>query len=480
MTRERRTKIVCTIGPASQNEDTLREMMRAGMDVARLNFSHGSYEYHLASIELVRRVADDLGANVAVMVDTKGPEIRTRPWEGRTPVSLEAGQHVMVTTRTDFAEGWISINYLALPHEVEPGSSIFIDDGLIELRVEAVENDTDIRCIAVNDGTVGERKGVNVPNVALSLPSVTEQDEQDIRFACEQGADAIAISFVRDADAVQQVRAICKECGRKDMMLIAKIETPLALKGLEDIVKASDGIMVARGDLGVEIPPAQVPNVQKDVIQMCNRLYKPVITATQMLESMTHNPRPTRAEVTDVANAIYDGTDCVMLSGETAAGEHPVAAVRMMAEICRNAEPRLETRRIYHDNSESVDVSGVASFGAVEMARRVGATAIMCPTSSGRTARTMAAYKPSIPIIAIVHSMAVMRYTCFFWGVDCVLVDEQDGIARTCYSALKVARRCGLVDRDDYVVITAGDPVTSPLIEGSGTSTNVCMIAQVF
>ena len=480
MDASHRTKIVCTMGPATENDDVLREMIRAGMNVARLNFSHGDHEYHRKNIERVRRIASELGVDVAVMVDTKGPEIRTGLTAGHQPIRFFRGDHVVVTTLP--GEGTherISIDYQLLPGEVGPGSLIYIDDGLLELRVDHVE-DRDIHCVLANDGVLGERKGVNVPNVEMQLPAVTEHDVDDIRFSCEMEVDAIAASFIRDGAAVRGIRALCEEYGHPEVMIISKIESSLALGNLDEILYESDGIMVARGDLGVEIPPAEVPQVQKDIIARCNAAYKPVITATQMLDSMTRNPRPTRAEVTDVANAIYDGSDCVMLSGETAAGSYPAQTVHMMAEICRQVERALPSKHTYHDLGIKGNVGGVASFGAIEMAERVGATALLCPTNTGHTARIVAAYRPRIPIIATSPHEQTLRRCCFYWGVEGILTDVQDGLAPVFYDALRTARRNGLVKTDDFVVITAGDPVTSPLTHNSETATNVCMIAQVF
>ena len=480
MFTERRTKIVCTLGPSTEDDDVLRDLIRSGMSVARLNFSHGSHEYHRENIERTRRIADELGAHVAVMVDTKGPEIRTGTIADHTPIELHAGDHVIVTTRpVETAPGLIAIDYATLPQEVEPGSTIFIDDGLVRLVVERVEG-TEIHCMADNGGMISERKGVNVPGVLLALPSVTEQDERDIRFACEMDADAVAISFVRDADAVRQVRAICEDAGCPNMMIISKIECALALDNLDEILAASDGIMVARGDLGVEIAPAKVPSVQKKIILRCNEECKPVITATQMLESMTHHPRPTRAEVTDVANAVFDGTDCVMLSGETAAGEYPVEAVRMMAEVCIDAEKSMPPMRFPNQEGKRTSVEYAANAGAVAMAELVGATTIICTTESGHSARIMAACRPSLPIIAVTCFEHSLRRTCFFWGVNGVMTTMEDDIARVCYNAMKATRKAGYVQRDDIVVVTAGDPVTSPLTESSKTVTNVCVVAQIF
>lgn len=479
----KRTKIVCTMGPATEDDEILRQMIRAGMDVARLNFSHGTHEYHRHNIERVRRIASELGANVAIMVDTKGPEIRTRETEGHVPVRLETGDSVIVTARqVPSSQGLVALDYESLAHEVAPGNMIFIDDGLIALEVVGVDGD-DVRCVVTNGGSLDEHKGVNVPNVRVGLPSVTEHDRDDIRFSCQMGVDAIAASFVRDADAVRQVRSLCKEFGAPDALIFSKIESSLAVDNIDEILSVSDGIMVARGDLGVEIPPATVPQVQKDVIRKCNHEYRPVIVATQMLESMTHNPRPTRAEVADVANAILDGADCVMLSGETAAGEYPAQAVLMMAEICRETEANLPERNEYHDRGGRRNVSGATGYAAVGAASRVGAKALICPTISGRTARIMSQFRPRLPILAMLPSDRGVRRTCFIWGVDGYLVDEQSRVMATCYESIKKGKEIGVLQTDDLVVITAGDPVSSPYLEGeqvsSKTSTNLFVIGQV-
>lgn len=478
MSPKPRTRIICTLGPATEDDDVLRQMIQEGMTVARLNFSHGSHEYHRSNIERVRRIAAELHTNVAILVDTRGPEIRTRTNEGHKPFQLHNGDHTIITTRdVEGTPACFSITYEALPDEVGPGAIIYVDDGLVGFEVDYVDG-PDIHCRVTNGGEVGEHKGVNVPNIAMSLPSITDQDKDDMQFACQMDADAVAMSFVRDADAVTQMRMLCKGWGALDMLVFAKIECGLALNSIDDILAASDGIMVARGDLGVEIPSAEVPNVQKEIIAKCNRAYKPVITATQMLDSMIHNPRPTRAEVTDVANAIYDGTDCVMLSGETAAGAYPVEAVRMMAEVCRKTEEHLAERHEYHDRGGLRNVSGATSFAAVETAQRVGATAIVCPTDSGRTARIIAAFRPRLPIIATSPSERTVRRTCFIWGVEGLLTEEQQGLARTCYDAMRTALRNGCIQSDDIVIITAGDPLSSPITQGAETSTNVCMVAQ--
>ena len=480
MSTSHRTKIVCTVGPATEDDNVLRALIKSGMNVARLNFSHGSHEYHRANIERVRRIARELGTFVAIMVDTKGPEIRTGLTRNHQPLAFARGDQVVVTTRpVEGTHECISIDYQLLPQEVAPGALIYMDDGLLGLEVERVEG-CDIHCRLTNDGMLGERKGVNVPNVIMQLPAVTEQDREDIRFSCEMGVDAVAASFVRNGAAVREIRALCASYGQPNMMIISKIESSLALDSFDEILHESDGIMVARGDLGIEIPPAEVPQVQKSIIARCNAAYKPVITATQMLDSMTRNPRPTRAEVTDVANAIYDGTDCVMLSGETAVGSYPVETVKMMAEICTHTEQELPSRHVFHTLDSSRNVNNAAALGAIEMAERVGAKALLCPTESGGTARLMSAFRPQLPIIATSPYESTLRHTCFYWGVEGILTTVQDGLAPICYDTLKMARNKGLVKTDGLVVITAGDPVTSPLTRNTETSTNVCMIAQVF
>lgn len=478
MGMQQRTKIVCTMGPSTEDEGILRQMILAGMTVARYNFSHGDHEYHRQGIERVRRVADELDKQVALMADTKGPEIRTGLNKDHKPFEVRAGDTVVVTTEeVEGTSERFCLDYQSLPSQVEPGSHIFVDDGLIDLEVMGVDG-RDITCRVINGGAMGERKGVNIPNIVLDLPALTERDKDDIRFACDMGMDAIAISFVCDAASVNAVRELCDSCGRDDIMLISKIESALAVNNFISILAVSDGIMVARGDLGIEIPPAEVPHVQKKIIAACNKAYKPVITATQMLESMTHNPRPTRAEVTDVANAIFDGTDCVMLSGETAAGNFPTEAVRMMAEVCQQAERHLRERRKYHEQTSISAVSSATGFAAVELARRVGAVAILCPTVSGRTARIMSSFRPALPILVTTPLESTMRHTNFYWGVQGMLTEEQEGLSRTFFDSLQTARKLGYVQQDDIVVLTAGDPLTSPFTKGIETATNVCAVAQ--
>jgi pyruvate kinase len=471
------------MGPATESDEVLRELIKNGMNVARFNFSHGSHAYHRQNIERVRSISEELGIPVAIMLDTKGPEVRTGLLEGGQKVTVNTGDKIVVTAQPTTEDwhgnaGHISLDYLNLPKEVEKGSIILIDDGLVGLEVDHVEGN-DMHCVVTNGGEIGEKKGVNVPNVEIGLPSVTEQDIADIMFGCELGIDAIAASFIRNAQAVDEIRKLCADNGLRNVYIFPKIESALGVKNFDEILAASDGCMVARGDLGVEIPAQEVPHIQKIIIKKCAQSYKPVITATQMLDSMIRNPRPTRAEVNDVANAIYDGTDCVMLSGETAAGKYPVEAVKMMASICRETEKYLPERREYHDRGGMRNVNSAIGLAAAEVAERVNAKCIICPTHSGRTSRLISNFRPRIPIVAMSPSNHAIRKTCFQWGVDAYKTTEQGSLSATCYNALTVAKENGVVDTGDLVVVTAGDPQTSPSQGDYITSTNMAMVSQI-
>lgn len=476
----KRTKIVCTMGPATDSDAVLRQLIVNGMNVARFNFSHGSHEYHRKNIERVRNISREVGQPVAIMLDTKGPEVRTGELEDHKPVMLETGNKVIVTTDTSIpgnAERF-SLDYQQLPNEVKPGDMILVDDGLIALEVERTEN-PQIFCSIVNGGELGEKKGVNIPNVDLALPSVTAQDRADIMFGCELGIDAIAASFIRNAEAVHDIRKICTDAGSFGVLILPKIESALGVKNFDEILSVSDGIMVARGDLGVEVPSEQVPHIQKQIIHKCNLAYKPVITATQMLDSMIRNPRPTRAEVTDVANAIYDGTDCVMLSGETAAGKYPVEAVKTMANICMETEQYLPERLDYREREGLRNVNSAIGHSCVQLADQVEAKCIICPTHSGRTARLISTFRPHLPIYAMSPIAQTARRCCFMWGVESFRTTEQGSLSATLYNALQVAKAHNAVEANDIVVISAGDPQTSPRQGDYTTSTNMAMVAQV-
>ena len=483
MAYSKKTKIVCTMGPATEDEEVLRQLILHGMNVARFNFSHGSHQYHRSMIEKVRRLSSELGIPVAILLDTKGPEIRTGLLEDGKKVAVKTGDTLVVTaqeTSEDFhgTAEHISLDYLNLPSEVEKGSIILIDDGLIGLEVDHVEGQ-DMYCVVTNGGEIGEKKGVNVPNVNVGLPSVTAQDRADIMFGCELGIDAIAASFIRDAKAVEEIRNICIEMGAPNVMIFPKIESALGVQNFDEILHVSDGIMVARGDLGVEVPAAQVPHIQKTIIKKCAEHYKPVITATQMLDSMQRNPRPTRAEVNDVANAVYDGTDCVMLSGETAAGKYPIDAVSTMSDICKETEKYVQENKTYYDRHGVRNVNGATGFAAVEMADRVNAKCIIVPTHSGRSARLVSKFRPKVPLYAMSPSEEAVRRTCFYWGVYAFRTTEQGALTGTLYNALTTAKQSKVVESGDIVILTAGDPQTSPRQGDYTTSTNLAMIAQV-
>ena len=483
MAYSKKTKIVCTMGPATEDEEVLRQLILHGMNVARFNFSHGSHQYHRSMIEKVRRLSSELGIPVAILLDTKGPEIRTGLLEDGKKVAVKTGDTLVVTaqeTSEDFhgTAEHISLDYLNLPSEVEKGSIILIDDGLIGLEVDHVEGQ-DMYCVVTNGGEIGEKKGVNVPNVNVGLPSVTAQDRADIMFGCELGIDAIAASFIRDAKAVEEIRNICIEMGAPNVMIFPKIESALGVQNFDEILHVSDGIMVARGDLGVEVPAAQVPHIQKTIIKKCAEHYKPVITATQLLDSMQRNPRPTRAEVNDVANAVYDGTDCVMLSGETAAGKYPIDAVSTMSDICKETEKYVQENKTYYDRHGVRNVNGATGFAAVEMADRVNAKCIIVPTHSGRSARLVSKFRPKVPLYAMSPSEEAVRRTCFYWGVYAFRTTEQGALTGTLYNALTTAKQNKVVESGDIVILTAGDPQTSPRQGDYTTSTNLAMIAQV-
>ena len=476
----KRTKIVCTMGPATEDENVLRQLIENGMNVARFNFSHGSHEYHKAGIERVRRVAEEVGVPVAILLDTKGPEVRTGVLENGEKVHFETGDKTVITTDDDVVGNHdrFSLDFKNLPNEVKPGDRILIDDGLLEFDVDKIEG-SNIYCTLANSGDLGERKGVNVPGVDISLPAVTERDREDIIFGCEMGIDAISASFIRDGKGVEEIRQICKDHGRDNVSIYPKIECALGIENFDDILEHASGIMVARGDLGIEIPPEKVPHAQKEMIRKCNEAYKPVITATQMLDSMIRNPRPTRAEVNDVANAVMDGTDCVMLSGETAAGKYPVEAVKMMATICRETEQYLPERHEYHERGGVRDVNGSIGFAAMTTANRVGAKCIVAPTESGRTARLISNFRPKLSIYAVSPHEETIRKCCFYWGVTVLKGVAQGSLSETIKQALVVAKGNELVNEGDMVVLTAGDPNTAPSQGDYITSTNMVMVAQV-
>lgn len=455
----RHTKIVATIGPTSESIEILREMIKAGVNVARLNFSHGTYEEHQRRIKAIRQAAAEVGKNVAILLDTKGPEIRLGNLENE-PIHLKTGDKLTLTTEEIKGnKERISVTYKQLPRDVGPGDTILLADGLISLQVLNVTG-TEIECEVKNGGEVRSRKGVNVPGVSVNLPAVTEQDISDIKFGIANNLDFIAASFVRKPGDILKIKRIVEEEGA-DLHIIAKIENQEAVNNLEGIIKVADGIMVARGDLGVEIPAEEVPLIQKIIIDKCNRVGKPVITATQMLESMIDNPRPTRAEASDVANAILDGTDAVMLSGETAAGKYPVEAVATMARIAVTAEAAINYEEILVRKGRllSRTVTDAISYATCSTAQDLEAAAIITSTESGYTAKMVSKYKPKAPIIAVTPHVKVLRKLSLTWGVQPLLVSHSEDTDTMISNAVKVSLEAGLISAGDLIVITAGVPV---------------------
>ena len=468
----KRTKIICTMGPASSKKNTLRAMMRAGMDIARFNFSHGSHEEHRGRVDMVKNLREELNIPVALLLDTKGPEIRTKLLKDHKKITLEAGSEFTLTTGDiEGDETRVAITYENLYKDVKKGGKILIDDGLIELEIENIKNG-DIVCRVLNGGELGERKGINVPYVKVKLPGITEQDKEDILFGITQEFDYIAASFVRDAKAIKEIRQLLDENGGHDIGIIAKIENAEGVENIDEIIKAADGIMVARGDLGVGIPPSEVPYIQKMIIRKCNENYVPVITATQMLDSMIRNPRPTRAEVADVANAIYDGTDAIMLSGETAAGKYPLEALKMMVEIAQTTEPHLNYEDYTHNRNMCGEsrVSSAVGLAAVQTARDLKAKAIVTPTFGGRTARLISNFRPEAPIYAVTPNDTILHRLQLVWGVTPLKGYEKDSTEHIISQAMSVVRRKRLPKKGDLIVFTVGDPATNMTREGAVTN----------
>lgn len=471
----RKTKIVCTIGPASESLENLKKLIHAGMNVCRLNFSHGDFEEHGNRIKNIRQAVKETGKNVAILLDTKGPEIRTGKLK-EEPIELVQDETLVLTTEEILGDkNRISITYKELPRDVQVGSTILIDDGLIGLTVTDIQNGTEIVCRIVNGGTIKSKKGVNVPGVKISLPGITEKDANDIVFGIEQGVDFIAASFVRKASDVLEIRELLEKHNANYIQIISKIENQEGVDNLDEILEVSDGLMVARGDLGVEIPAEEVPLVQKAMIKKCNRAGKPVITATQMLDSMQRNPRPTRAEASDVANAIFDGTDAIMLSGETAAGKYPLESVQTMSRIAERAESALEYREIFLKQSQSqqTSVTEAISQAVANSALDLNAKAIVTSTESGYTARMVSKYRPKAPIIAVTPNEQVIRRMALIWGVIPVLGEEAGNTDELIEQAIDSSVKSGYVNLGDLVVITAGVPV------GRSGTTNLIKVHHV-
>ena len=476
----KKTKIVCTMGPNTNDENIMRKLVQNGMDIAKFNFSHGDHEEQKMRMDMLKRIREEEKKPVAILLDTKGPEIRTGVLKDGKKVQLSAGEVFTLCTEDIVGdETKASITYPGLVADVQIGSTILIDDGLIELKVKE-KRDTEIVCTIINGGELGERKGVNVPNVPVRLPAITDKDRDDLKFGVEQEVDFIAASFVRNAECILEIKAFLKECGAPYIPVIAKIENAEGIKNIDEIIRCADGIMVARGDLGVEIPAEEVPYLQKMMIQKCNDNYKPVITATQMLDSMIRNPRPTRAEVTDVANAVYDGTDAVMLSGETAQGKYPIEALQMMVHIVENTEEHLDYELILKKAGEHRMKSASSALGhaTVTTANNLRAKCIITPTVSGATARVVSKFKPQMDIIGISPNEATLRRMQIYWGVRPLKSIEVRTTEDICNSAIDLICAKQIAETGDVVILTAGIPSANVAGQKTGVS-NMMRIAVV-
>ncbi|MDM7863981.1 pyruvate kinase [Staphylococcus borealis] len=457
----RKTKIVCTIGPASESEEMLEKLMKAGMNVARLNFSHGSHEEHKARIDTIRKVADRLGKTIGILLDTKGPEIRTHDMKDGL-IMLEKGKEVIVSmSQVEGTPEKFSVTYEDLINDVQVGSYILLDDGLVELQVKDIDKTKgEVKCDILNTGELKNKKGVNLPGVKVNLPGITDKDADDILFGIKEDVDYIAASFVRRPSDVLDIREILERENNHNVTIFPKIENQEGIDNIEEILEVSDGLMVARGDMGVEIPPESVPIVQKDLIRKCNKLGKPVITATQMLDSMQRNPRATRAEASDVANAIYDGTDAVMLSGETAAGLYPEEAVKTMRNIAVSAEAAQDYKKLLSDRTKLVETSLVNAIGVsvAHTALNLNVKAIVAATESGSTAVTISKYRPHSDIIAVTPSEHTARQLALVWGAYPVIKKGRKTTDDLLNNAVATAVETGRVTNGDLIIITAGVP----------------------
>ena len=474
----KKTKIVCTLGPVSQSEETLTKLIENGLNVCRFNFSHGSHEEHKERMDIVKKVRDELKKPVAILLDTKGPEIRTGNFAD-PEVFLEEGSKFIITMADVIGnKEMCTVSYKGLAEDVVEGDTILIDDGLVGLKVENVVGE-EIHCVVENSGIVKNHKGVNVPGVKINLPALTPKDISDIEFGITQGIDFIAASFVRKASDVLAIREVLENNNATDIQIISKIENQEGVDNLDEILQVSDGLMVARGDLGVEIPTEDIPIVQKQMIKKCNALGKPVITATQMLDSMIRNPRPTRAEVTDVANAIYDGTDAIMLSGETAAGKYPVEAVKVMAAIAKRIEETLDYDTILRSKGlNNTNVTDAISYATCTTAKSLTASGIVTSTSSGYTARMVSKFRPKTPIIAATPNERTSRQLSLCWGVYTVMCEQAENTDDLIDNSIEASKNEGYIHEGELVVITTGVPTgvsgTTNLIKVQVISEEIC------
>ena len=469
----RKTKIICTLGPSTDKDGVLRELIANGMNVARFNFSHGSHEEHKGRLDLLKSLREELGKPVAALLDTKGPEIRLKDFKNGTEM-LEAGQTSTLTTRdVEGTKEICSITYKDLPQDVAPGGTIMLDDGLIKLQIQTV-NDTDIVCTVLNNGKIKNKKGVNVPGVHLSMPYMSQRDKDDIIFGIEQGFDFIAASFVRTAQDVYEIRNLLNEYD-SNIRIIAKIENREGVNNIDSILAAADAVMVARGDLGVEIDFTELPGIQKTIIDRSFSFGKPIVTATQMLDSMMVNPRPTRAEISDVANAIYDGTSAIMLSGETAAGAYPVEALKTMSAIAERTEQEGHylRGRLMEPNTGKISVSDATAHAACLTAKDVNAAAIVTVSESGTTARLLSKYRPQQPIIACVMKEQVQRQLSLSWGITSLMMPLAHSTDELIEMSTALAKENGFLHNGELAVVTAGVPV------GISGTTNMIKIHMV-
>lgn len=470
----RKTKIVCTLGPATDTVEVLKDLVLNGMDVARFNFSHGTHSDHARRMSNARSAAAEAGKVLGILLDTQGPEIRTGVLKQGTVTLRQGDTFILRTSAGEGDAAGVPVSYPGLPNDVYPGAVILIDDGLIGLRVDRVSGG-EVYCTVTNGGELGSRKGVNLPGIPVGLPAITAKDIEDINFGIEQGVDFIAASFVQKAADVLEIRKLL-EARDAQCHIIAKIESGQGVSNIDEILLVADGIMIARGDLGVEIPTEEVPLVQKMIIEKCNRMGKPVITATQMLDSMIRNPRPTRAEASDVANAIFDGTDAIMLSGETANGKYPVDAVKTMARIALRSEQALNFEEMLRTRCIQCSTPDAVSHATSSLAWDLEAAAIITATKSGSTARMVSKYRPKAPIIAGTPEEAVLRKLNLVWGVNPLLIDETKGTDELVAEAVAKALSADYIHSGDLVVITAGVPVGVP---GSTNLIKVQVVGQV-
>lgn len=471
----RRTKIVATIGPACDDLETLREIFLRGVDVARLNFSHGNHEEHRKRIEKIKKLREELKIPIAIMLDTKGPEIRLLDFKDNKKVNLKAEETFILTTREVLADDKIaSVSYKNLPRDIKVGAKILIDDGLVGLKVQKISGE-DIYTVVENGGEISSHKGVNVPDTNLSLEALTESDIEDLKFGVEMGVDFIAASFVRTKEDIYNIRKVLEEAGDFSTLIISKIESKSAMDNIDEIIDASDGIMVARGDLGVEIETEEVPIAQKQIIKKCNLKGKAVITATQMLDSMMRNPRPTRAEANDVSNAVLDGTSAVMLSGETAGGSFPVQAVETMRKIVEVTEKSMDFSQILQRKIEEISNTTTNAIGksTCQMARDLGVKLILTATTSGNTSRAISKFRPECLILAATPDTKVRRQLNLEWGVKSILLDNYEDIDLMISEAIEEAKKENYISSGDKVIITAGVPV------GLSGSTNLIKIVNI-